>query len=501
MQNRSLVALVALALTAGCEASSTPSNANAATNAASDTASTADASSSADTAPAASADAASPNAGNCTYTNPFSKGQECKRYSGAAWTSASAASDCQAPMAGVTGTYDPTGSCPSGAQLGTCTVGDASQKGYVLVSPGADSASCTLAKIGCETFAKGAFASGETCGGTASTGGTTTGGGSGEQPSAGGGKVFVQPYELCQAPKNGEAAGQGPGGKVCANVAISGATEAGRKFADYANCADVRTQRPYWPGPIDHETAKNDPRLQDKVYMAEVEWARQQVAATGCACCHSNKHAPSGPSNWDIDGQGIWLDHLHDSGVAILGGLVGSAAFGAYPPEQNHGFNRTILGVPTTDVPRMQKLLLGEWSRRGLGDQDKAKYSDFGGPLVDQAKFVPQPCAKDEGVDAQGKLQWGSSTARYVYVLAADSANPGVPPNLDKPAGALWFADVPTAAQPMQSGIVYGQLSGTMRQRLPEQGPAPALKSGATYYIYALYDIGVPVTRCLFTAK
>lgn len=457
--------------------------------------------SSADTSAAADAAAGPPAVGRCLYANPFSQGQECKLYSGAAWDAASATADCAAPMAGVAGEFSATPSCGAGAQLSQCSVGDKAAKGYQLTSFGESSEGCALAKIGCEVFAKGAYTAGPTCTGTATppdeTGTPQTGPGPGK-PSAGDGSVFVQPYQSCVAAKNGEAAGQGPNGKVCTNVAISGATEFGRKFADYGNCADVRTQRPYWPGAVAAETKSNDPRLKDAAYMAEVLWAKQQVEASGCVCCHAASQAPKGASNWDIEGKGIWLDHLRDSGIAVLAGLVGSEAFGAYPAKDNNGFDRTALGIPTTDVPRMQKLLMGEWKRRGLTEADVGKYYDFGGPLVDQAAYKPEACPQGIGISADSKVAWGPSPARYVYVLEAGSANPGVPPNLDMPAGTMWFVDVPTAAKPMQSGIPYGQIGGDQRQRLPATSPAPALQSGKTYYLYALLDVGVPVQRCLF---
>jgi hypothetical protein len=85
-------------------------------------------------------------------------------------------------------------------------------------------------------------------------------------------------------------------------------------------------------------------------------------------------------------------------------------------------------------------------------------------------------------------------------VLAPDSANPGVPPNLDEPVGTIWFTDVPSASPAFDSGISYGDVSGGRRQRIPETGQPSPLVSGDTYYLYALRDIGVPITRCLFVA-
>jgi hypothetical protein len=35
---------------------------------------------------------------------------------------------------------------------------------------------------------------------------------------------------------------------------------------------------------------------------------------------------------------------------------------------------------------------------------------------------------------------------------------------------------------------------------VPAAGAPSALTPGATYYLYVLEDVGIPITRCLFTA-
>lgn len=439
----------------------------------------------------------------CSYTNPFSQGAECKAYTGAAWTEASAAANCAAVMPGTKGAFAVAEQCALAAGLGSCVANPADGSGYTLISGGSDAGQCDLAKTGCTVFAKGQFSVGPTCGGAGGGdgGGDGGGGGGGVLTATYGVVPFVQPYVDCRAPKAGEPAGKGPDGKVCTPVLISGCTEAGRRFDDYASCQDVMTNRPYWAAPPAKVTAKDDPRLKDAAYMAEVAWARSQIEASACVCCHTNRLAPNGGSNWVIDGEGIWLDGLKDSGLAMMAGLADSTALGAFDAKDNNGFDRTVLGVPTTDVPRMQKLLLGEWQRRGLGPDDAKQVPPFGGPLVEQLAFVPGPCGAGEGVDAQGLVQWSGGAARYVYVLSATAASPGVPPNLDVPNGTLWLVDVASDKPAMASGIPYGVASAAQRQRVPAAGAAaPALAKGQSYYLVALQDIGMPLTRCLFTA-
>ena len=78
-----------------------------------------------------------------------------------------------------------------------------------------------------------------------------------------------------------------------------------------------------------------------------------------------------------------------------------------------------------------------------------------------------------------------------------------MPPNRDLPAGTLWRLDVPSDGAAQASGSVrYGVAGKGLGQGFPQQGEAPApLVAGDTYYLYVLADIGVPITRCLFTAK
>ena len=102
---------------------------------------------------------------------------------------------------------------------------------------------------------------------------------------------------------------------------------------------------------------------------------------------------------------------------------------------------------------------------------------------------------------ADGTITWAGGDARYVYVLEADANPPGVPPNLDLPEGTVWRLDVDWTADPVASGLTYGDTLPDTWQRWPEDGSAPELMAGETYYLYVLADIYLPLTRCLFTAE
>jgi len=431
-----------------------------------------------------------PPLGDCTYVNPFSNLPECKDYTGSAWTQTSASTDCKSVYVGVTGKYTPDAGCSYPNVLGTCEVGNDST-GYDFVDPGSSASNCSSTKTGCEVFAGGAFEPGNTCGGPSADAGPPL--------IAYGSVPFVQPYQVCKSPLPGEPPGQSDGGQVCTWTLISGCTEAGRHFEDYASCSDVLTQRPYYPEPAAGSTPANDPRLQDTTYMSNVAWAKTQVQASACICCHSAL-APQGPGIWTVDATGIWLDTVPDDGIAMMAGLAPSDALGAYPASENNGFDRMTTGVPTTDIPRMQSFLTQEWIRRGHTLAEAAQVPAFGGPIVDQQHYVATACTNGEGVAADGTVTWTGGPARYVYVLNPGSKNPGVPPNLDEPTGTVWFVDVPSSEGPMSTGIRYGVTTGTQVQRLPVSGAPPSLAAGTTYYIYVLKDIGFPLTRCLFTA-
>jgi hypothetical protein len=310
--------------------------------------------------------------------------------------------------------------------------------------------------------------------------------------------AVIPPFLDCRAPKAGETTTD-PSGKVCTQVSIAGATEPGKAFDQYASCDVVRTQRPYYPAPPAKVPAADDPRLSDTAFMAELAWAKSQIASTGCACCHDALIAPRGPSNWDISASNVWLDTVSDSGLALFAGLADSSVLGAYPASENHGFDRTATGIPTTDTARMRAFVVAELARRGVTEAQARMVPPFGGPIYANSVRPPEACGPGEGVDPSGRVFFRGGKARYVYVLAQGSKNPGVPPNLDRPTGTVWRLDVLPSASATDSGLTYGTTPAGTYQDTPAQGAAPALVMGRTYQLTALLDVGVPVTNCLFT--
>jgi hypothetical protein len=424
----------------------------------------------------------------CTYKNPFSQTQECKSYTGSAWTVEDIANDCENSSYNQVGVLHIDGSCGFEAteSLGNCTVGDMAQKGYALQFQGDRVSLCAMTKTACETFLSGSFNPNDICANQTDTPG----------PSLGG--TFTPPTLECKAPIEGESAGTSENGEVCTYSMISACTEPGRDFANYGSCETVLTQRPYYPVNPGIETPADDPRLTDMLYQEELRWVTGEIKACACVCCHSQS-APNGAAVFDIDqSSGIWTDAFSDEGLAMMAGLIPSEVFGAYPPEQNHGFDRSATGAPTTDITRMQNFFRNEYLRRGRSVEEAQSMPEFGGPLVAQRDYVPANCNENQGFVDQ-KLVWTGGSARYLYVLEAGSKNPGVPPNLDLPMGTVWRLDILPNGQPIESGISFGQIPTTAIQQFPREGMPSALVSGNQYYLYVLRDIAIPITRCLFT--
>ena len=425
--------------------------------------------------------------GSCTYTNGFSGTAECREYAGT-WTEEAAKLDCEAVFLGKAGTWAP-GSCAVTPVIGRCVVGDLAAEGYATLSTG-DGSGCDAARLGCETFGGGTFTATALCGGGAAC--------EERLPATAG--TFVPPYLDCRPPLAGEPAGAS-GGQVCTTTMISASTEPGRYFPDYADCSVVRKQRPYYGDPPALGDPAGDPRLGDVAYMGEVAWLKEQVRASACTCCHDAAVAPEGAAVWDIAAGPLWVDSVSDKALAMLVGLTDSRYFGFYPADQNNGFDRSETGLPTTDVARLKAFGRLELARRGLTEAQAAELPPFAPFFRELVEYAPEACPEGVGVAADGELRWEGVSARYVSVLRAGSASPGVQPNYDLPEGTLWALAADPTEPSIACGLAYGEVPDGAYQRFPAAGAAPeGLVSGQTYYLHVQRDLAFPVTRCLFVA-
>lgn len=421
---------------------------------------------------------------SCNYTSPFTNGAECREYVGFGWTEPDVTSDC-AMVSGELGLGEP---CSISEVLGRCVVDEGTDYEIHYVIYGSDPNTCSAQELGCETFAGGEWRPTPTCDGT---------GGDGDGD---GGNVFIQPTLNCVDPLEGEPPGQSEGGQVCTWQAIAASTEEGRYYPDYASCDVIYTQRPYYGAPPKPAPVQPDPRLQDPDYVAELDWVRSQVEASACVCCHSDEIAPNGASNWYVEAPNNWMNSFYDTGLALGANWIDSTSFGAFDPADNNGFDRIHSGIPSTDPDRMVAFFRDELAWRGKTEADFVESTPFGGPLYTQMIYEPSACQNGEGIGLDGTLTWTGGLARYVYVLAAGSGNPTVPPNLDLPIGTLWRIDVPSDGDPITSGeVVYGEMPQGMTQRFPIAGAPASLEPGEQYYLYVTKDVGIPITRCLFT--
>ena len=425
-----------------------------------------------------------PAIARCDYRNAFTSAPECKDYWGDTWTVEAAAEDCETGIVGGAGTFVEGSGCDISPLLGTCTVNGEEGLDYTVLLGGDTAEACTGAELACTTFAAGEFTPEGVCLDATDEDGHT---------------VFIWPYETCEEPVDGEAPGDGPDGTVCTWNLISGATEEGRDYRDYGSCDVVFTNRPYYPVEPYATAADDDPRLSDEAYLAELAWVTEQATASACVCCHSSA-APEGPAIWGIDSEVLWPDMMSDTAVGMFAGYVDSSALGAFPPEENNGFNRTDSAMPTTDPERMVSFWQQEMDRRGLSAADMADEPPVGQALLDQLEYKLPSCEVGEGVAADGTISWTSDqAARYLYILEEGSTNPGLPPNFDMPDGVIWRIDVPYDGEPMKSGFAYGSLPRTVTQVYPAPGTSPvALEPGKRYHLYALYDVALPIARCVF---
>lgn len=425
----------------------------------------------------------------CGLVNPFSREPECKQYTGDGWTEATAAEDCRNGQYNTPGVFG-SGLCAVEPLLGTCDIPSYFGLEVRLYLGGSNPDFCTATGRACTTFLDGTFTAAPPCEGAYIP-----------PSSSASSFVFEWPTQSCQPPLDGEPPGQSAGGDVCTWNLISGCTEDGRRYDDYGSCQTVRTNRPYYAVPGRTVGSDDDPRLRDESFVAESNWVRQQVEACACVCCHTDR-APDGPSMWSVDDGPLFIDAMSDTAIAMFAGYVDSSTFGAFDPAANNGFDRLNSALPTTDPARTLAFFEAEFDRRGIDEQWARSIRPIGGPLVEQRAHVPTPCASDVAIASDGRIVWPpDASARYVYVLDADAANPGMPPNLDLPVGTRWRIDVAHTDAPLVPGeVVYGRVPEGARQAFPADGTPPgALTPGEQVYLYILKDIAVPIARCLAT--
>ena len=423
--------------------------------------------------------------GSCSYVSPFSKEPECRDFYNAE------VSEAEASCAKVDATFEAGVPCAVPEVLGSCTWEDDGVQIRATVE-GNDPSHCGSNRFGCETFAKGYWEPAATCAGSDEIVVL-------DDP-------FPQPVQVCMDPVEGEPAGQSADGQVCTWDMVSGATEEGRRFSDYAGCENVIRQRGYTPIAANPLADAADSRMDDPAYVQEVDWVRGQLRAGSCDCCHSAR-AADGAAVFDADFSGNVANQFNDRGLAMAAGWIPTIGFGTYPPEQNNGFERSspenpyLSIIPTTDQARMMAFFEAELAHRGRSRAEFADDQYGAGPLDAQLNYQPERCTEAEGIGSDGLLRWLPGRARYIYVLEAGAMSPTVPPNLDLPDGTRWRVDLPADGVPVSSEtVVYGEVPAGMTQMYPAAGAPDPLVPGKDYYLYVSADVLYPISRCIFTA-
>ncbi|MEL6349964.1 MAG: proteinase inhibitor, partial [Myxococcota bacterium] len=326
--------------------------------------------------------------GSCYYQTAFSDSEQCEEYLGLDWSEGQARDWCRSHD---DNRFVVAESCDRSAAKGRCVQQTTSGQVYQQILEPDDGSDCAQTERICEVFARGTFAGLNECADAVDQ--------DYDQGEADG--AFVDIELTCLQPLAGEPAGQGPDGTVCTYNNISGCTEEGRRFSDYASCDDVRSQRGYYPlDASGFETPPDDPVWDDPDFWTELAWVTTQVESCGCICCHSTETAPQGPSNWFVESGGIWTDSMFESGLAQSAGWVDSSLLGFFDAADNNGFDRDGYGFPSTDPERMQAFFEGELARRGVARTDYPLDPEPGPDFVAVVQFFePEVCEFGEGVD------------------------------------------------------------------------------------------------------
>ncbi len=289
---------------------------------------------------------------------------------------------------------------------------------------------------------------------------------------------------------------------VCVWDAFSGNVPEGLQFTDMSTCAAPFTQGPPWFTKPGRAYESDDALLEDADWVAEADWARGQIEASGCSCCHASGVGSGFTSGFDANAPGVWTDSMTNARLAMAAGMFDEhSLFGHFEADVNHGFDRTHTLFASTDPDRLAAFFTAEFERRDGSQEDLDIAAGQFEALFGRLFREPVACIDPyEGV-VDGTLVWNGAGVRQVYILETDANTPGFPPNLDRPEGTVWAVYVTPDARPLESGTVTpGEIPAGTQQMVPADGSAPVLTAGRTYRLYATPDVMIPSELdCLFT--
>ena len=280
----------------------------------------------------------------------------------------------------------------------------------------------------------------------------------------------------------------------------AGCVPDGLKYTDVMSCDEVRTLGPSWFIPPTRKVTTPPEVLSDPEYQSELQWVKEQVAASACSCCHSS--AAGYASYFDIDAPDSWIDTISINGIVWGAGLTKEHVhFGYLPPSVNFGYDRETTLFATKDIPRMLDFFQKEFDRRGGTDEDvigtREAFYAVNGSLFEE----PEECTFGEGVDPEGNLIWKGDEVRQIYIQELGTESPSSPPFLDKPEGTVWALYTNFDGAPLFSGTIKpGEVPVGSRQAVPEDSTEPNFEVGRQYRLFIWPDfLRVPQTNCVFT--
>lgn len=289
---------------------------------------------------------------------------------------------------------------------------------------------------------------------------------------------------------------------VCIWDHFNGNAPEGLEFTEFSDCTAVWTQGPGWFVAPSRQYVSDDSVLNDPDHTAERTWVRDQIAASGCACCHASAVGSGHTSGFDIDAPGVWTDSMTNAQLAMSGDWYDEhQLFGWFDAADNHGFDRSQTLWPTTDPDRLGAFFEAEFARRKGSEEDKDEAQAQFDALFGNVLAAPSECIDPfEGL-VDGKLVWNGDGVRQVLVQEADADNAAFPPNLHVPAGTVWALFVDGDGTPIESGaLAPGEVPAGATQVVPADGTSPELVPGQTYKLHVTRDImSLAPARCTFT--
>ncbi len=133
----------------------------------------------------------------------------------------------------------------------------------------------------------------------------------------------------------------------------------GELFTDHYSCDTVAgpctDEAPGQPSAVVDE----DPaRLDDP----DLAWSTAQLGSCSCSCCHGNAGVAAFEWSWEF--APVWTDSANTERLRDLAAAPPSS-YSSIPADDNNGFERETIGVPTNDAARMRGYIEREIARRG----------------------------------------------------------------------------------------------------------------------------------------